>query len=70
MTVNRRFDPVPHSGIAARESVSDAIVSVGVVASALAVALGAPVADPLIGLAITLMILKITWDSLRTVRAG
>lgn len=53
-----------------RHAQSDAIVSVGVVASALAVALGAPVADPLIGLAITLMILKITWDSLRTVRAG
>jgi cation diffusion facilitator family transporter len=49
---------------------SDAIVSVGVVASALAVALGAPLADPLIGLAITLMILRITWDSLRVVRAS
>jgi cation diffusion facilitator family transporter len=47
---------------------SDAIVSVGVVLSALAVALGAPIADPLIGLAITLMILKISWDSLRIVR--
>jgi len=31
------------------------------------VALG--LADPLIGLAITLVILKITWDSWRTVRA-
>jgi cation diffusion facilitator family transporter len=46
----------------------DAFVSLGVVASALAVGLGAEIADPLIGLAITLVILKITWDSWRTVR--
>jgi divalent metal cation (Fe/Co/Zn/Cd) transporter len=32
------------------------------------VALGAPVADPLVGLAITCLILKITWDSWRTIR--
>ena len=47
---------------------SDAIVSVGVVLSALCVALGAPVADPIIGLAITALILRITWESWRTVR--
>ncbi len=29
--------------------------------------LGAPIGDPLIGLAITLVILKITWDSWRVV---
>ena len=46
----------------------DAFVSLGVVASALVVGLGAEIADPLIGLAITLVILKITWDSWRTVR--
>ena len=46
----------------------DAFVSLGVVASAVVVALGLEVADPLIGLAITLVILKITWDSFRTVR--
>lgn len=45
----------------------DGFVSLGVVASALAVALGAPIADPIIGLAITLVILKITWDSWRVV---
>ena len=45
----------------------DGFVSLGVVASAIAVSLGAPIADPLIGLAITLVILKITWDSWRTV---
>ena len=48
----------------------DAFVSLGVVASALAVALGVEIADPLIGLAITLVILRITWDSWRVVRAG
>jgi cation diffusion facilitator family transporter len=49
---------------------SDAIVSVGVIASAGVVALGAPVADPLIGLAISALILRITWQSLETVRRG
>src|SRR5207244_10066901 len=46
----------------------DGFVSLGVVASAIAVSLGARIADPIIGLAITLVILKITWDSWRTVR--
>jgi len=45
----------------------DGFVSLGVVASAIVVALGAMIADPLIGLAITLVILKITWDSWRIV---
>jgi cation diffusion facilitator family transporter len=45
----------------------DGFVSLGVVASAALVALGLPAADPLIGLAITLVILKITWDSWRVV---
>jgi cation diffusion facilitator family transporter len=48
---------------------ADAYVSLAVVASAAAVAIGVPVADPLIGLAITLVILRITWDSWKTVRA-
>jgi cation diffusion facilitator family transporter len=47
---------------------SDALVSLGVVLSAVAVALGAPIADPLIGLAITALILRITWASWQTVR--
>jgi divalent metal cation (Fe/Co/Zn/Cd) transporter len=47
---------------------ADAYVSLAVIASAIVVALGAPVADPLIGLAITLVILRITWQSWRTVR--
>jgi len=45
----------------------DAFVSLGVVASAAAVAAGATVADPIIGLVITVVILKITWDSWRTI---
>src|SRR5207253_10182418 len=45
----------------------DGFVSLGVVATAIAVALGAHIADPIIGLAITLVILKIAWDSWRTV---
>jgi cation diffusion facilitator family transporter len=46
----------------------DAFVSLGVVLSAAAVAIGAPLADPVIGLAITLVILHITWASWNTVR--
>jgi divalent metal cation (Fe/Co/Zn/Cd) transporter len=47
---------------------ADAYVSLAVIASAIVVALGAPVADPLIGLGITLVILRITWQSWATVR--
>ena len=47
---------------------SDGFVSLAVVASAAVVALGFPLADPLIGLAITLVILRITWQSLQTIR--
>jgi cation diffusion facilitator family transporter len=47
---------------------SDAVVSIGVVFSAVAVALGAPIADPLVGLLITALILRITWESWQTVR--
>lgn len=46
----------------------DGFVSLGVVVSALGVALGFDLTDPIVGLAITLVILKITWDSWRTVR--
>ena len=47
---------------------ADAYVSLAVIASAAVAALGAPIADPLIGLAITLVILRITWQSWNTVR--
>jgi cation diffusion facilitator family transporter len=49
---------------------ADAYVSLAVVASAAVVALGAPIGDPLIGLAITFVILRITWQSWTTVRHG
>jgi cation diffusion facilitator family transporter len=49
---------------------ADAYVSLAVVASAAAVAIGAEIADPLIGLVIALVILRITWQSWRTVRGG
>jgi cation diffusion facilitator family transporter len=48
----------------------DALVSLGVTLSALVVALGLEVADPLIALAITAVILRITWQSWRTIRHG
>ena len=49
---------------------ADSYVSLAVVASAVLVGLGLPIADPLIGLAITAVIIKITWDSWWTVRDG
>jgi cation diffusion facilitator family transporter len=45
----------------------DGFVSLGVIGSAIVVALGAPIGDPIIGLVITLVILKITWDSWQTI---
>jgi divalent metal cation (Fe/Co/Zn/Cd) transporter len=47
---------------------ADAYVSLAVLASAGALAIGADILDPLIGLGITIVILRITWDSWRTVR--
>ena len=46
---------------------TDGFVSLGVIASAALVGLGLPRADPFIGLVITLVIFKITWDSWRLV---
>jgi len=46
---------------------ADSYVSLAVVASAIVVAAGVPIADPLIGLAITAVILRITWGSWLTV---
>jgi cation diffusion facilitator family transporter len=46
---------------------TDAFVSLGVIASAILVALGADAADPVVGIAISLVILKIAWDSWRLV---
>jgi divalent metal cation (Fe/Co/Zn/Cd) transporter len=49
---------------------ADGFVSLSVVASALVVAAGLPIVDPLIGLAMTVVILRITWHSWTTVRAA
>jgi cation diffusion facilitator family transporter len=46
---------------------ADAYVSLAVIASAIVVALGFPAGDPVIGLAITAVILRMTWDAWRTV---
>jgi hypothetical protein len=48
----------------------DGFVSLGVVASAALLALGLRLGDPLVGLAITLVILRVTWQSWRTVSEG
>lgn len=48
----------------------DGLVSLGVVVGTIGVALGFPMADPLIGLAITLLILRITWQSWQTIRSA
>jgi cation diffusion facilitator family transporter len=47
---------------------ADAYVSLAVIASAIVLALGLRIGDPIIGLAITLVILRITHQSWRTVR--
>jgi len=47
---------------------ADAYVSLAVIGSAVVVAIGLPIADALIGLAITLVILRITWQSWAVVR--
>jgi cation diffusion facilitator family transporter len=47
---------------------ADAYVSLAVVAAAAAVAVGVPILDPIIGLLITVAILRITWASWLTVR--
>ena len=49
---------------------TDGLVSLAVVASAIVVALGFELGDPIIGLVITLVILRITWQSIRTIRTA
>jgi len=54
-------------GIHAR---ADGYVSAGIIASAAFIALGLPIADPIIGLVITGLILHSTWESWTTIRRG
>ena len=48
----------------------DGLVSLSVVASGILVALGLPITDPVIGLLMTLLILRITWQSYVTIRSA
>jgi cation diffusion facilitator family transporter len=47
---------------------ADAYVSLAVIGSALLVVAGLPVADPIIGVVICVVILRITWQSWQTIR--
>ena len=47
----------------------DGFVSLGVIVSALGVAAGFEIADPLVSLTITALILRITWQAWNTIRA-
>jgi cation diffusion facilitator family transporter len=47
---------------------TDGYVSLSVVASAIVVGLGFSIGDPIIGLIITVVILRVTWQSFRTVQ--
>jgi cation diffusion facilitator family transporter len=48
---------------------TDGFVSLAVVASAALVALGFELGDPIVGLVITVVILRITWQSIQTIKA-
>jgi cation diffusion facilitator family transporter len=48
---------------------TDGFVSLAVVASSIVVAVGFKLGDPIIGLVITLVILRITWQSFQTIKA-
>jgi cation diffusion facilitator family transporter len=49
---------------------ADGYVSAGIIASTILIALGLPIADPIIGLIITVLILHATWESWQTIRHG
>jgi len=49
---------------------TDGWLSLAVVGSAIAAALGADIVDPLIGLTVAMLIFRITWQSFNTVRTG
>jgi cation diffusion facilitator family transporter len=52
-----------------RHARTDGFVSLSVVAGAAVVALGVRLGDPIIGLVITVVILRITWQSIQTIKA-
>ncbi|GAA2145411.1 hypothetical protein GCM10009844_20070 [Nocardioides koreensis] len=47
---------------------ADGYVSGGIIAGTIFIALGFPIADPVIGLVITALILHATWESWQTIR--
>nr|WP_284533080.1 cation transporter [Nocardioides sp. T2.26MG-1] len=49
---------------------ADGYVSAGIVVSTASIAIGLPIADPIIGLLITGLILHTTWESWVTIRRG
>src|SRR5438034_6768594 len=69
LRTGRRLDS-PALVAAGNHARVDGFVSLGVIASAGFVAAGLDIADPIVGFVITLVILKITWDSWHTVRGA
>jgi cation diffusion facilitator family transporter len=49
---------------------ADGLVSGGVILSTILIAIGFPIADPIIGLVIVVMILRSTWQSWQTIRGS
>lgn len=49
---------------------TDALVSLGVIVSVVFIALGFPIMDPIVGLIVSLMILRITWQSWSIIRTS
>ena len=49
---------------------ADGYVSAGIIVSTAFIAVGVPIADPIIGLLITALILRATWESWETIRRG
>lgn len=47
---------------------TDGLVSLGVIVSVIFIALGFPIMDPIVGLVVSLMIIRITWQSWQTIR--
>lgn len=49
---------------------ADGYVSAGIIVSTVFIAVGLPIADPIVGLVITALILHTTWESWETIRHG
>jgi cation diffusion facilitator family transporter len=54
----------------AKHARADGYVSAGIIVSTAFIAIGLPIADPIIGLVITVLILHTTWESWQTMRAA